>query len=179
MREIIRRLSMETMFNRRPPGEVIREFTEHPPVNVEGLAKALGLSVWEKELPGISGMLTADHLSGPCGYTIYVNSTDALSRRRFTIAHEIAHYLLHRNRDTREFKDNRMYRSPGLSDAKEAEANRLAADILMPRRIIRRLLDQGVTDPILMASRLEVSPDAMEVRLGLRSKFSQRTKRSF
>ena len=170
---------METMFNKRPPGEVIREFTEHPPVDVEGLAKALGLSVYERELPGDSGMLVADHVSGPSGYTIYVNSTDAVNRRRFTIAHEIAHYLLHRNRDTRVFKDNRMYRSPGVSDAKEAEANRLAADILMPRRIIRRLLDQGVTDPILMASRLRVSPDAMETRLGLRSKFNSRPKRNY
>lgn len=171
---------METMFNRRPPGEVIREFTEFPPVNVEGLAKALGLSVFEKELPGISGMLTADHLSGPCGYTIYVNSTDPLNRRRFTIAHEIAHFLLHRNKAaTTEFKDDRLYRSPGLSDAKEAEANRLAADILMPRRIIRRLLDQGVTDPNVMADRLKVSPDAMEVRMGLRSKFAQRPKRNY
>ncbi len=171
---------METMFNRRPPGEVIREFTEFPPVNVEGLANALGLSVFEKELPGISGMLTADHLSGPCGYTIYVNSTDPLNRRRFTIAHEIAHYLLHRNKSaTAEFKDDRMYRSPGLSDAKEAEANRLAADILMPRRIIRRLLDQGISDPQQMASTLIVSPDAMEIRLGLRSKFSPRRANSF
>jgi Zn-dependent peptidase ImmA (M78 family) len=171
---------MESMtFNKRPPGEVIRQFTEHPPVNVEGLAKALGLSVWEKELPRNSGMLTADHLSGPSGYTIYVNSTDALYRRRFTIAHEIAHYLLHRNRETREFMDDRMYRSPGISDAKEAEANRLAADILMPRRIIRRLLDEGITDPQQMASRLMVSPDAMEIRLGLRSKFGQKRANSF
>jgi Zn-dependent peptidase ImmA (M78 family) len=167
------------MFNKRPPGEVIREFTEHPPVDVEGLAKALGLSVWERELPGDSGMLVADHLSGPSGYTIYVNSTDAVNRRRFTIAHEIAHYLLHRNRDTREFKDNRMYRSPGISDSKEAEANRLAADILMPRRIIRRLLDQGIKDPQDMALRLKVSPDAMEIRLGLSSKFSPRPNRSY
>jgi Zn-dependent peptidase ImmA (M78 family) len=124
-------------------------------------------------------MLTSDQLSGPCGYTIYVNSTDALYRRRFTIAHEIAHYLLHRNTETKEFRDDRMYRSPGITDAKEAEANRLAADILMPRRIIRRLLDQGVTDPNLMAAQLKVSPDAMEVRLGLRSKFNPRPKRNY
>ena len=46
-----------------------------------------------------------------------------------------------------------MYWSSGISDAKEADANRLAADILMPRRIIRRLLDQGVIDPNDMTSK--------------------------
>ena len=81
--------------------------------------------------------------------------------------------VLSGNKETKVFKDDRMYRSPGMSDQKEAEANRLAADILMPRRLIRRLLDEGITDPEQMALRLRVSPKAMEVRLGL----SPRTRR--
>jgi len=161
------------------PGEIIKHFTQEPPVDVVSLAEALGLRVWEKSLPNISGMVTPDQLNGGrSGYSIYVNAEDPLNRRRFTIAHEIAHYLLHRKRMP-EFKDDRMYRSPGLSDDVEAEANRLAADILMPRRIIRKLLDQGVDDPRIMASRLMVSPDAMEIRLGLRSRFNTKAPRRF
>jgi len=162
-----------TNWNERP-GDVIKQFTQEPPVDVFGLARALGLEVLEAPLLNLSGMLVPDDPRSPSGYTIQVNSTDPFNRRRFTVAHEIAHFLLHRHRNNDGFKDDRMYRSPGATDAVEAEANRLAADIIMPRRIIRKLLDQGISDPKMMANMLQVSPDAMAIRLGLRSQFKSR-----
>lgn len=173
---------METMtadWADKPVQEIIRSFTDNPPVNIVGLAEALGIKVWEKPMPTFSGMVMPDDINGGrSGYSIYVNSEDSLNRRRFTIAHEIAHYLLHRNKYTGSFKDDRMYRSPGVSSASEAEANRLAADLLMPRRLIRKLLAEGISDPYLMANQLQVSSDAMQVRLGLRSKFNPHPKRN-
>jgi hypothetical protein len=158
-------------WNSWSPGQIIRHFTQQAPVDVTALAGALGIKVWEKPLVNISGMVAPDpHNGGTSGYSIYVNSTDSETRRRFTIAHEIAHFLLHRNKDTKEFKDNIQYRSPGMSDELEAQANRLAADILMPRRLIRQLLDQGVTQPNDLAKKLGVSARAMEIRLGLDSR---------
>lgn len=150
------------------PGEIIKEFTQNAPVDVVSLAEALGVKVWEKPLQNISGMLKPDpENGGKTGYSIYVNADDALTRKRFTTAHEIAHFLLHRNNDTKEFRDDIKYRSPGVSNEMEAQANRLAADILMPRKLIRQLLDKGITNPSEMANKLGVSPRAMEIRLGL------------
>jgi hypothetical protein len=160
-----------TDWNDWSPSEIIKYFTQEPPVNVTALAEALGLNVQEKPFPDISGMLMPDpENGGPSGYSIVVNSEDSETRKRFTIAHEIAHFLLHRNKDTKAFTDNIKYRSPGVSDEREAQANRLAADILMPRRLIRKLLDEGITQPNDLAKKLCVSPMAMEIRLGVQSK---------
>lgn len=160
---------MATNWSSWSPSEIIKYFTKTSPVNVVGLAEALGIKVWEKNFEGnISGVVKPDpNNGGPSGYSIYVNAGDSYTRKRFTVAHEIAHFLLHRNKDTKEFSDDLKYRSPGVSDQLEAQANRLAADILMPRRLIRELLDKGVTEPTDMAARLQVSPKAMEIRLGL------------
>lgn len=149
------------------PGDIIKHFTQEYPVDVAGIAEALGIKVWEDDLPGLSGVIEPDKLrGGSSGYSIVVNASDPYGRKRFTIAHEIAHYLLHRNRDTKQFKDDRMYRS-GISSQLESDANRLAADILMPRRLIRQLLDSGITDPEQMAEALQVSNRAIRLRLGL------------
>jgi Zn-dependent peptidase ImmA (M78 family) len=150
------------------PGEIIKRFTQYPPVDVKGLAEALGLRVWEENLgSNVSGVIEFNPLKGgKSGYSIAVNSSDSYFRKRFTVAHEIAHFILHRDKLTKLFKEDRMYRGP-MSGQLEEQANRLAADILMPRRLIRDLLEQGIKTPEGMAAKLQVSVPAMEVRLGL------------
>ena len=164
---------MTTTWDDWSPGEIIKEFTKDAPVDVVGLAEALGLRVSKQPLKNISGMLIPDPQNGGrAGYSIHINADDAPTRQRFTTAHEIAHFLLHRNKDIREFRDDIKYRSPGITNDMEAQANRLAADILMPRKLIRQLLDEGIMDPDEMAAKLGVSPRAMEIRLGLNARKS-------
>lgn len=99
------------------------------PVPVGEIAKRLGISVATKTLPtDISGSI---RLSGG-SFKIEVNNTDAPVRQRFTVSHEIGHFLLHRDEiDAKGITDTILYRS-NLSNAKEAEANRVAAAILLP-----------------------------------------------
>lgn len=63
---------------------------------------------------------------------IGVNASKDLNWKRFTIAHEIGHYILHYDRD----KDNGMYAHrehvKGKNDA-ENEADYFAANLLMPK----------------------------------------------
>lgn len=152
------------------PGEIIKHFSQASPVNVGGIAQALGLRVKEEDLgPNASGMIKLDPDGG---YSVIVNSGDPYFRKRFTLAHEIAHFLLHRDKVSKLFKEDRMYRGP-LSGQLEEQANRLAADILMPRRLIRELLEQGIKTPAGMAARFQVSVPAMEVRLGLHSRLNK------
>lgn len=148
--------------------ELILRYQASIPVKLSQLAKELGLKVVASTLsPGISGEIRPS----PNGYVINVNRHDSSRRQRFTVAHEIAHYLLHRSQIGNGISDDVLYRS-SLSDWREAEANRLAAEILLPRAAIeekRALLHD--LDPELIADALatefEVSEVAMKIRLGL------------
>src|SRR5687767_13467840 len=76
-------------------------FQQRAPVDVKALANALGLRVWEDpKLPAaVAGKLVYDsRLGGTEPYAIVVRASDSYARKRFTVAHEIAHFLLHRNR---------------------------------------------------------------------------------
>lgn len=101
------------------------------PVPVGEIAGSLGIHVTSKTLStDISGSIRL--IDGM--YKIEVNNTDSAVRQRFTVSHEIAHYLLHRELiDAIGITDTVLYRS-NISSAKEAEANRLAAAILLPWR---------------------------------------------
>ena len=99
-----------------------------PPIDIRQIAKKLGLSIIEDIVMDkeISGCL--ENKSGR--WYIYVNAFHSEKRKRFTIAHEIAHFVLHSS-NYLSFQDVSFFRSPS-SESKEVEANKLAAEILMP-----------------------------------------------
>lgn len=148
---------------------VIREHQREAPVQTVPLADALGLKVWHvRNWPNdLSGKIVkSEERGGSEGYAIYVNQDHPVTRRRFTTAHEIAHFVLHRDSIGDGVVDDGLYRSK-LSNAMEAQANRLAADILMPWHLIRPRLDAGVNDPRQLADIFQVSEQAMSIRLGV------------
>lgn len=147
--------------------ETLSEFTAAVPVKVGALATALGLKVVLATLPmNISGLIQPD---GNGDTIIKVNRFESKERQRFTIAHEIAHFLLHRDRIDNGIVDSVLYRSK-LSSRIEAEANKLAADIIMPTSAvypaIRRFGGQMTDDDIAtLAIEFGVSKQAMEIRV--------------
>lgn len=155
------------MFDRLTAGErqIIEQAQAVVPVPLGDIAARLGLRVKAATLPvGISGEIR------PSGnaFEIKVNRHDSRGRQRFTVAHELAHYLLHRSHIGDGVTDDALYRS-GLSDAREAEANRLAAQILMPEASLRLAL-QGYAGPdeeklSTLAGIFGVSEAAMGIRL--------------
>ncbi|MXW19490.1 MAG: ImmA/IrrE family metallo-endopeptidase [Gammaproteobacteria bacterium] len=112
------------------------------PVPVEVIAEHLGARVayarYKGELAGV--LMRRDN--GPA--VIGVNSAHHINRQRFTIAHECGHLCLHKGKDVyvdRSFRmsvSNRDKRSAQAIDPEEIEANRFAAELLMP---LDRLLD--------------------------------------
>jgi predicted transcriptional regulator len=146
----------------------IRPFQAKAPVDIVQIADRLGLKVWKEKMPeNISGMIKRDsRLGGSSGYSIVVNPSHARTRQRFTIAHEIAHYLLHRDRIGDGIEDDVLMRS-GLSNLEEIQANKLAARILMPIHLIRREMNAGVRTVPDLARRFDVSAQAMSIRLDL------------
>lgn len=150
---------------------IIRPFLEEVPVKVASIARALGIEVKSATLrPRISGQIQKSDTSAS-GYRIRVNRHEAESRQRFTIAHEIAHYLLHRDHIGDGIEDSILYRST-LSDQREAEANRLGAHLLMPEKtVLQSVRDLGgrPTPKVaaLLAEQFSVSEAAMSIRLGI------------
>ncbi|MGH6829002.1 MAG: ImmA/IrrE family metallo-endopeptidase [Rhizomicrobium sp.] len=149
--------------------QIIAKSQKTAPVQVVPIAGAFGLKVytandWDDE---ISGMIVRDaERGGSSGYAVYVNGKHALVRRRFTIAHEIAHYVLHRSLIGGGVQDDALYRSK-LSSAVEAEANRFAADILMPWRLLNEEIGKGNNNVEALARAFNVSKSSMSIRLGV------------
>jgi Zn-dependent peptidase ImmA (M78 family) len=144
-----------------------------PPVPVEDLARSLNIDV--RYSPGkedVSGALIRDDAS----VVIAVNSAQHENRQRFTIAHEIGHFLFHKGTQIHFDDDFQVkYRNAVSSEATnvdEIEANRFAAALLMPEEFLRRDLlrlkpnDKTIDNTIhSLAVRYKVSTRAMELRL--------------
>ncbi|RYG89604.1 MAG: ImmA/IrrE family metallo-endopeptidase [Alphaproteobacteria bacterium] len=120
---------------------------------------------------GISGWIErgADGL-----YRVAINDMHAHVRKRFTAAHELGHYIFHRDLLGAGVGDTRAYRAEGtplpnasIRPVHERQANSFAANLLMPHKTISRLRAEGVNTVAALAERLEVSQDAMRIRLGL------------
>ena len=146
---------------------IVKQHQERIPVDLVALARDLGATVYD--VPNwpdnISGMIRIDEkYGGSRGYIIYVNQDHPSNRQRFTIAHEIAHIMLHAHLIGEGITTNGLYRS-GLPNAVEWSANRTAGNILMPWPKIKELLDQGVTSVEDMARRFGVSGSAMAIQL--------------
>src|SRR5260370_41830664 len=106
------------------------------PVPVHTIAKSEGLSVVEASLNAeVSGALVRTQgLSG-----IAVNSSHHPNRRRFTVAHELSHFLLdHKGKEDHIDWQFTIIRRDGVSseasDFQEIEANFFAASLLMPKK---------------------------------------------
>lgn len=147
--------------------EIIEQHQDTAPVRLSQLARALGVPVKAATLgPGISGEIRPQD----DGFIIRINRHDPSKRQRFTVAHELAHFLLHADQiGAGGISDDVLYRS-SLSDKREAQANRLAADILMPDNLVLASVDEarekGVGDLVLfLAEQFSASEGAMRIKL--------------
>jgi len=149
--------------------EIVSRYLADYPVKLGQLARELGVAIRVSKMEtGISGQIKHEGDQ----YVIRINRHEARERQRFTIAHELAHYLLHRDivdASPDGIRDNVLYRS-NKPEQIEYEANRLAADIVMPDALIElRLREFGgyVNDSVIerLAADFQVSKAAMEIRL--------------
>ena len=138
------------------------------PIEVTPLANRLGVRVYRAPWPNeISGKIQRDaRRGGDSGFAIFVNADHPAVRRRFTIAHEIAHYVLHERKIGDGIFDDALYRS-GLPHQEEVQANALAADILMPRNRVREMQRLYGDDIGQLARIFWVSEQAMSICLGV------------
>jgi Zn-dependent peptidase ImmA (M78 family) len=153
--------------------EIVNHFREFIPVDVEGLALALGIRVNKVYLQDdLSGLIQN---VGDDRFEISVNARHSDTRQRFTVAHELGHYVLHRfligdgNADDCAYRSNGAFKNNKIGPRQETEANKFAANLLMPAEAIIRLREEGIDDFVRMARRLRVSEGAMKIRLGIKN----------
>lgn len=159
------------------PEEVLRELFDQLryipiPVPVKDIALALDIDcIAEQNIKGFEGSLvtSADKHSG----MIVVNKNSSCRRKRFTIGHELAHFLLpkHDTPPTGAWQcsaaDMSKFASPSSGDRaaqNEIEANRFSAGLLMPdarfRQEIERLGKPSVDHIPALSRKFETSKEA-------------------
>lgn len=143
------------------------------PVPVERIAKLRGIRVEYAPLDDELSGLAHIHDNVPI---IGINALHAPNRQRFTLAHELAHVLLHQRELERAVHvDRGSLRRDALAaegvDPIEIEANAFAAELLMPTRLLISALERHPIDleddsaVSALAKRFRVSDAAMRYRL--------------
>jgi Zn-dependent peptidase ImmA (M78 family) len=129
------------------------------PVDPVAIAQLAGVRVFQNpEMGNLAGCYYDE--GGP---TIEFNGRDPLVRQRFTIAHELGHHAL---RHGARFRDSTESFSLSNYDPVESDANKFAAELLMPAAVVNGMIrTRDITDFEQLASMFNASSVAMKFRL--------------
>ncbi|UWQ52739.1 ImmA/IrrE family metallo-endopeptidase [Leisingera caerulea] len=134
-----------------------------PPIPVLEIAEQNGVNVVFADFGENS-----EAVSGFCDFRnarIYVNSADLPERQSFTMAHELGHWLLHRTiyeQSPESYPVLPRFSNPNRHDPLEKEANKFAACLLVPERLLAPVKNAPVS---ALAGVFGVSRTMMEYRL--------------
>ena len=170
---IIRRIRFEPSGNISPGDialidtpEKLLKFAESQgldsvPLNVAAVAEKVGIRIEYISLENdLSGILYKDEEDD--SWVMQVNEDHHPNRRRYTIAHELGHFCLHRHL-RRRFEDKIFFRG-GEANKPEWQANDFAGAILMPEDKFREMVRSGVSKVEVLAKEFKVSTLALRIR---------------
>lgn len=158
-------LEVEMLARVEPVGRIgiIGSHQTSAPVDVEAIAADLNAQIVRRAdlSDDVSGKVEC---IGGERFRITVNGRHSPQRQRFTIAHEIAHIVMHTDLIGDGIVDDGLYRSP-LGGIVERQANVYAATILMPARLVRDAWRDGVKDYASMSAMFDVSTEVARIRM--------------
>lgn len=133
------------------------------PVAVEEIATQHRITIRRGTNTDFSGFIVRKD-----GYALMgISSSEAPTRQRFTIAHELGHYFLHEAKSA--FVD---YRKGTAATPREREANAFAAALLMPKSLLEKDVAARTRGGLLtqqdveqLAHEYAVSEEAMSIRI--------------
>lgn len=142
-----------------------------PPLDIEWLAEWLGIEVEVRPLPSKVAGFYMRTKNRPHAV---INSKDSPQRRRWTLAHEIAHHIM--GMVTRVDSVFELYSKQSSSkkdqnphSIDERACDRFTAELLMPAQLVKKLaaeVEHGRYDrTAILAGKFEVSVTAMRIRL--------------
>jgi Zn-dependent peptidase ImmA (M78 family) len=169
---------MDFMDARLEAAKLLRETNQRGPyVDLNIIAGHLNIQLWEVgmapfEAKGItlSGILYYDGKKN----IIFVNRDDKPNRKRFTVAHELGHYIFFNGTQTvggntildyvlSQVDDYDFYSIAGKAEI--IKSNAFAAELLMPLEALRELWKEGFRAASVLAARFAVSREAMQIRV--------------
>jgi Zn-dependent peptidase ImmA (M78 family) len=125
------------------------------PVDLSAIATLRGVKVDDEVCDTPSSSNAALSESGAIGsldrrsLLITISGSRQHTRRRFTLAHELGHLLLHNDlRNYREVVQLENSSAHSRQPLKEQEANSFAVELMMPSSIIRRVFEDFFGNPI-------------------------------
>ena len=120
----------------------------YPSVSLVTIVRKCGLEVYTRDFGAHSGndvMGVIDFKDNKSKPVIYINKYNHPNNQKFTLAHELGHYILgHRDRDVQfriDFESDIYPRDSELQQ-QELEANYFAGALLMPAQAIKQQLNR-------------------------------------
>ncbi|MEP7104135.1 MAG: ImmA/IrrE family metallo-endopeptidase [Candidatus Dojkabacteria bacterium] len=130
------------------------------PIDVYRVAEKLGLKVQTGDISkdNVSAIFQKDESR------VIVQRMDPQVRKNFSIAHEIGHFVLHKDKDQEVYYRDDAMNLDVASKKDEQEANVFAAALLMPEFFVKRLWNQ-FPDVLIIADAFKVSQVGAYFRL--------------
>ena len=157
------------------PKDILEYTNQTAPINLEKITKFFNINLVKNKTLKVDGISKYENDNY---FIIYKSGELSNYRENFTIAHELGHIFLHFSNKHKFFTDelnskldNKQIAARGLKKELyhnfqlEREANNFAAELLMPKDEIIRLFDEFYYDIYKFANFMEVSYQAMEIRL--------------
>lgn len=132
------------------------------PVDLIKIASNNKIDVYKNTLvPNVSGAIR--YYKEDDRFVILLNKDDPDNRQRFTLAHELGHYFLHKEiLKSDEVHVDTLYR---ISNEQEKEVDYFAGALLMNELLLKKIYTTTTTSISELAQLFQVSESAMTVRL--------------
>lgn len=131
------------------------------PANILKIAELNDIDVYEGDLDKkILGAIRYD--KDKKGFTILLNKNQNNKQKRFTLAHELGHFFMHKEiLESEEIHVDIMYK---IKDEEEKEVDYFAGALLMNRMLLEKMYE-NTTSITELADIFDVTTSAMTVRL--------------
>lgn len=143
----------------------------NPPIDLDLLLNNIGISSIgmdfkqvEKQANFETDSMLGAAVSKGENLAIFYRAKDSINRKRFTIAHELAHCCIHTDSLC---EDHIMLRKELDNDGIEEKANIFAGELLIPYKILDKIYKKLLMPPSLtdLSALFQVSTNVMEARL--------------
>ena len=154
-------MPVRTKFCEMKAAEILRDAgITNPPVDVAGIAASLFLDIVQSGTQGHGGRALLEFGE------IRVSASESMTGQRFSIGHEIGHYLLHPDDlvfSAHEDPESELYAEDPANEL-EREANYFSGVLLVPPLWLRKDVDAGFM-PAEFANRYQVSQEVIFIAL--------------
>lgn len=157
----------------KTPMELLEEYKIPltPPIDLSKLLEKIGISTIAQDFTEIEknsnvepGCVLGAAISKGDSLAIFYRKSDSYNRKKFTIAHELAHCCLHT--DSLRISHVELRIADYTTNEKERDANTFAGELLIPKNILMEKYEEFIIPSLKTLSEIfEVSYNVMAARL--------------